>query len=342
MDNEGCSGAVEVPTRTVSGKRRRLRNLIMRCPYCCYTTRRSPDSSGGTHFRRHLLTHTKERPYKCYVCLVGFTTNTNMKRHIRTLHPEVVVPPVAASSGSAPRQSTAALDCNEGAPNASSTTSDEGINCRFCNVGFSCKGKRTRHERHCSSRPNPPRVLSWSDRDNTQVKVNTCAPPPTEFVVGPADTFFVCPNCEQELANRRQLKRHLRCYCPFRDDVFGDCGIDDDVFSVDLCGDADEGSPLRKGTKRSRLIVSRRCAGVAQSFAAQQNVNSAEVLNISAAEAGLHSYGENVTFTCPYDDCMATFLSRQRWLKHVARRHPCELVPSEDCTTVRLGILAPR
>lgn len=50
------------------------------CPVCRKEFR-SP-----SHCKRHLLTHTKQRPWKCHICGKSFTRDDNLRQHIRKKH----------------------------------------------------------------------------------------------------------------------------------------------------------------------------------------------------------------------------------------------------------------
>ncbi|KAF8769908.1 Zinc finger and BTB domain-containing protein like [Argiope bruennichi] len=46
-----------------------------KCQICSYT------SYYVTHLKRHVRTHTGERPYKCEVCHRGFSDKSALRRH---------------------------------------------------------------------------------------------------------------------------------------------------------------------------------------------------------------------------------------------------------------------
>lgn len=46
------------------------------CSFCPYSTHRS------SHMKRHLMTHTGERPFKCTVCDYRCNQKENLKKHM--------------------------------------------------------------------------------------------------------------------------------------------------------------------------------------------------------------------------------------------------------------------
>ncbi len=53
-------------------------SVINICSFCDYST------SNKSHFKRHILAHSGQRPYKCNVCNKSFGRKDNLKTHIYT------------------------------------------------------------------------------------------------------------------------------------------------------------------------------------------------------------------------------------------------------------------
>lgn len=71
-----CS-ALHMPPGPLSANRALL---VHKCQYCGYSCHALGD------FRKHVRTHTGERPYKCPHCSTKFSDSSNLKRHVRKIH----------------------------------------------------------------------------------------------------------------------------------------------------------------------------------------------------------------------------------------------------------------
>jgi uncharacterized Zn-finger protein len=78
------------------------------CPYC---TRTFPWTSS---LRRHVLTHTGQKPYKCPHCSLLFTIKSNCHRHLLRKH--------GGQSASSASQGGGSLSSSETSPGSQSET----------------------------------------------------------------------------------------------------------------------------------------------------------------------------------------------------------------------------
>ncbi|XP_026272013.2 ras-responsive element-binding protein 1 isoform X1 [Frankliniella occidentalis] len=81
------------------------------CPYC---SRKFPWTSS---LRRHVLTHTGQKPYKCTFCPLLFTTKSNCDRHLARKH---------SNKKDANSSSSSGVSTNSGTPNSSTASVSPG------------------------------------------------------------------------------------------------------------------------------------------------------------------------------------------------------------------------
>lgn len=183
------------------------------CPYCGKEFRGDATTSGvRSNYRRHLLTHTGERPCACPYCSAAFATSSNLRRHISLLHSQQLTPtngPQAtevADDGDIPFAELAL----PAAVATGSTGSSSSIAPR--------QGRRKTHQQAAAGGEASPSTASATEQslDGVEGDAVSTRPPPKPSVA------FVCEDCELEVSSRPKLNRHKRYYCPFRDDIFVD------------------------------------------------------------------------------------------------------------------------
>ncbi|KAK7085500.1 hypothetical protein SK128_009396 [Halocaridina rubra] len=78
IEGEGRTRSRQSSTTAVSEAPHNFSYKIHRCPYCQYAT------TIVTHMKRHILSHTGEKPYSCSHCSYSCITKDDLKKHIRT------------------------------------------------------------------------------------------------------------------------------------------------------------------------------------------------------------------------------------------------------------------
>jgi DNA-directed RNA polymerase subunit RPC12/RpoP len=87
---------------------------------CTYCNKRF---GWSTDLKRHILTHTGERPFQCQLCGATFTRNFLLQKHVLKLHSnnQCVVPVVAPSEPKKPPTSPGALAVSPEPPSGAAT-----------------------------------------------------------------------------------------------------------------------------------------------------------------------------------------------------------------------------
>jgi DNA-directed RNA polymerase subunit RPC12/RpoP len=245
------------------------------CPHCSKEFNGNSSTSGvRSNYRRHLLTHTGERPYPCPYCHSSFTTKPNLRRHISTFHALHLTPqnrPQEATENVEPALPMPPLVL-PGATTAPPSSA--------AGVGSA------KHE-------DPGSVVATSESNG--LTSSPASQTVSEFISEGLEqrqqlpTTFVCQDCELEVSSQAKLRRHQRYYCPFRDNIFVDpvqdalnrfraeqqlqqenSEVDDDADEAsddddDHCVDSDEKLVLKgHGSRSSNLALrqsSRRSGG---------------------------------------------------------------------------------
>ncbi|CAJ1989770.1 hypothetical protein conserved [Leishmania donovani] len=166
------------------------------CPHCAKEFTGNSSTSGvRSNYRRHLLTHTGERPFPCSYCHQRFTTKPNLRRHVRLVHPLQATPSTQVRH---PDGREAAEDVAAAAP----------------------PPLPEMHLPPATTANVAPPASAGSTAATANVKPGPSCPLLLPRRADPA--AFTCEDCELEICSRAKLRRHRRYYCPFRENIFAD------------------------------------------------------------------------------------------------------------------------
>ena len=166
------------------------------CPKCGKSFT-GPAEGMQSNLKRHLLTHSGERPHQCNTCAASFTTTTNLKRHISAVH-KPDIRSVAALSAQSDEVPLAAPAIHQGL-----------FTCPDCEATLSGSSKLRRHlTYHC-----PFREDITLDRDDD---------PGTPVAQGAPDDFL------SVLHKGGSLRKRLRPHTVAESDDGSEVEVDED------------------------------------------------------------------------------------------------------------------
>ncbi|XP_054274263.1 ras-responsive element-binding protein 1-like [Macrosteles quadrilineatus] len=195
------------------------------CPYCA---RKFPWSSS---LRRHVLTHTGQKPYKCSFCPLLFTTKSNCDRHLLRKHgggtpTTTEVPPTVTEQPNGPNYTMRNVPerpykCKNCPSSTFSTLSNLKKHLSTKHQPGAFKNDQSGYESHGSASEEIDVCDEVKDEEKEKRPITDLReihPSHTEshtfkqetFVATPSDLPFKCHLCEGSFAERQEALDHIR------------------------------------------------------------------------------------------------------------------------------------
>ena len=194
----------------------------MNCPFCA---RKFPWSSS---LKRHILTHTGQKPYKCTECPLWFTTKSNCERHIIRKHgnnnncdlgedKDYDEDDEEMEMGF--HYSPLPADHPSGFPGRRDSTGDSPYKCHICDDGFT---ERTTAIQHIEAE-HPEEYQSLTDKGAFDSPEEVVTPQPNESGEELYDQLrgkfpdyvnrkIICLFCSRKFWSAEDLRRHVRTH----------------------------------------------------------------------------------------------------------------------------------